>query len=281
MGREIKLLFTTKQMDPCAIAISQLNSYFYITSSTCTSIYSERGRYLCDFNRGDNCFGISIYDSIVYVSCISQRGVGCVKVFTLDGYFITEIRQFKIKYKTYEITKPFGLLIDVFRGDLALFLSLTTSNHLYCSTDYASYTVCDKKLYKPRDIKACNSKLYVLLGQVYNPIIILNKCDMDKIISVIHPGLGELRIPQFIESRSNSLSNLHYFSIDQERDRLYIFKFMECSLHIYTLTGRLVDMLHSDFLDARNDSLRHGLATTKEGFIYVLVDSLVVWISQV
>ena len=280
MGREIKLVFTTKQMDPCAIAISQLNSYFYVTSSTCTSIYSETGQYLCDFNRGNNCFGISIYDSYVYVSCVTLQGIGCVKVFTLNGYFITEIRQFKIKHRIYEITKPFGVLIDVFGEDLALFLSLPASNHLYCSTDFASYIVCNKKLYKPRDIKACSTKLYVLFGQVYNPIIVIDKCDMDSIISVIHPGLGELRILQIIESDSNSNSNVHFFGIDQERDKLFIFKFMECSLHIYKLTGKIVETVHSYLLDARKASLRHGLTTTQEGSVYALVDSFVVRISK-
>lgn len=281
MGSEVTVQFTTRRMYPCAIAISQCNSRFYITCSTCTSIYSEKGRFLCEFNRGNNCFGISIYDNYVYVSCITLHGIGFVKVFTLDGYFVTGIRQFKIKHRIYEITKPFSVLVDVFRGDLAVFLSLPDSNKLYCSTDYASYTVCNKKLYKPRDIRACNDKLYVMFGQVYNPIIVIDKCDMDTIISVIHPGLGELRIPQIIESRSKSNSNIHFFSIDQKRDELIIFKFMELSVHIYTLTGKLVKILHSDLFDARDASLRHGLTTTEEGFIYVLVDSFVVRIGKV
>ena len=279
MDGESELLIVSESVEAFSLEVSEANSNVYITNKQGVLVYSQTGKHLYTIIRENSCFGICIYENYVYVSC-SISYTGFIKIFTLEGDFITAIIALKYRDRMHHITNPFGLYIDVACDELGLFLCLPFSGLIFCSTNYKNFVVCNQNLDRPRDIKSNNRNLFIILGKTYTPIVLVDKFDICSIQAVIHPGLGAiLPSSRTINGLPRLNTNINFISIYPKRDELYIFKSLEGALYIYDLEGVLVDIIYIDFLPAKSTSFQQGFVIDSFGLVYVLVETSVIRIN--
>ena len=216
-----------------------------------------------------------IYDNLVYVGCCATNsGNSSIKIFTLDGNFITSLREFVIKHRILLIVNPFSLLIEKADNELGLFLCDPWANIVFCSTDNQCYSLLVHN--QPSDIKSDRFVLFILLTQSYSPILMVDKFDICTSLSIIYPGLGYVIRSRIRTSYVIYPNSIKFIAIHPIREEIYISKCEDGLLQVYNWEGNLIESVFSEYLYGTSNLSQHGLATDVHGFVYVLVDSRIV-----
>ena len=284
MERKVDELFVGIFEEGCSLAVSQANSHVYITNEWGAQVFSRTGEHVLDFSRLGNqiiCLGsgISIFENFVIVTTL-DASAGFLQIFTLDGFLITMLNEFKINGKVNKIKDPMGVLLDKADHELALFLCDPRSDAVYCSTPFQNYFVCNGRLVKPRDVKSSTYELFIALQPGYHRIVMVDKFDIGVTLSLISLGLGSCLTSPSCEQWYDLKEQLYFFCIHPIREELYVSKCSNGLLEVYSWDGLLVEVVESELLVANNCFLQQGMSTDEEGNVFVLIDSKVIRIDM-
>ena len=263
-----------------ALAVSNVNSYIYITNGSNVHIFSQSGGHIQTIGPGlygeRKCTCICVHDEFVYLGCVSTSGIGSIEIFTLDGYFITSLRKFQIKNGNFSIKDSLCLHVDEADGELALFLgNPLCGGYVCCITGNQDYFL---SFDKPSDIKSDRFVLFVLRSSSKaSSIVMVDKFDICTILCTIYPGMGN-----DIRSRNRTT---HCFSpivfnsiaIHPIREEIYICKLSDGHVHVYNWEGLLVNRVYSDYLIGET---ANAITTDLYGYLFVLLDSAIVRIDM-
>ena len=100
-----------------------------------------------------------VYMMNCLLGCVTISGIGSIQIFTLEGYFVTSLREFKIKLRSISIKDPSSLHLEEADGELAIFLCNPLYNSVFCITGNRNYCLDHDK---PSDIKSDRFVLFVL-----------------------------------------------------------------------------------------------------------------------
>ncbi|KAI6649699.1 hypothetical protein LOD99_6489 [Oopsacas minuta] len=279
MNRKVELLAVIDYKDCCTLDVSRVNAQMYITSDRGIHVFSQKSEHIQTIEQGleDNCTcsGISIYDNFLFVGCISKSGIGSVKIFTLDGFFITAFQEIRIQDKIYTFKDIMGVLVDEASTELALFLCARWNKLVYCYTPCKNYIIdlCSE----PQDIKSGSFEIFILLRDP-NSIVMLDKFDISTSLTTIYPGLGSDIRPR---NHFNPLiKKIQFIGIHPAREELNIVNYREGILMVYNWEGRLIENVYSEYLFGEKGRFQQGLAIDYYGYVFVLIDASVIRIDM-
>lgn len=276
INRKVELFAVIDNTDCCTLDISQLNSYMYFTSELGIHVFSQRSEHIQTITQGlgDNmtCSGISIHDTCLYVGCISKSGVGSIKIFTLEGYFITSLQTFKFKSQLYRFNDTMGVLVDRADGELAIFVCEPRANHVHCITKSCNYTL--SRFSDPLDIKSGSFELFILLKNTCC-IIMVDKFDICTTLTTIVPGLGKVLRPHSFPSILSSFIGIH-----PHRQEFCLIDHVKGRLVVYSWDGYFIEEVNSDFLINDKYRFAQGMAIDCFGYVFVLMGNSVIRIDM-
>ena len=276
MQRTVDLLYVCESTKVYSLAVSKTNSCIYFTCNFGVQIVSQSAQHIQTFYQGldgELCAGICIYDCLVYIGCVDNSGIGSIKIFNLNGYFITSLREFKIKHRIISIKEPLSLLVDEADNELGIFLCDSLYNIVYCSTGKQSYSLPH---IKPSEVKSDRFVLFVM-SQSDSSIVMVDKFDICTTLCVIHPGIGN-NIRSRIRT-SYAINPINSIAIHPIREEIYIFRFNDGLLQVYNWEGYLIESVYSDYLFGKSNG-KHALTTDVYGYVFILVDSSIVRIDM-
>ena len=276
INRQVELLAVIDYADCCTLDISQINSCMYFTSDLGIHVFSQRSEHIQTIIQGltDNmtCSGISIYDTCVYVGCVSKSGIGSIKIFTLEGYFVTSLQSFMIQSQIRCFTDTMGVVVDSADRELGLFVCEPFGNNVHCVTESCNYTL--KVFYNPLDIKSGSFELFILLKNNCS-IAMVDKFDVCTTLTVIVPGLGNVSRPRFIPSK-----RFNFLGIHPHREELCLLDHTNGTLFVYDWDGCLVEKVFSDLLIKDMFRYPQGITIDQFGYLFVLMGNSVIRIDM-
>ena len=272
INRKVEIFAAIDYPDCCTLEISQINSFMYFTSDFGVHVFSQRSEdseHIQTITEGledtITCSGISIYDTCLYVSCVSQSGIKYIKIFTLEGFFVTSIQTLN-KASWYQ--DSVGVLVDSAEGELAIFICEPWGDNVHCITESCNYTL--GTFYNPLDIKSGSFELFILLKKTCC-IAMVDKFDICTTLTIIVLGLGNMLRPRYYPSRP-----FNFFDIHPRRQELCLVDPVEGTLLVYDWDGCLIEEVYSDFLIQDKYNIPHGMTFDEFGYVYVLMGNCVI-----